>query len=117
MPSWLVSDGTLRLMALTLLPYLPNESRVYLVEEPEDGIHPKAIEGVYQSLSSVYNGQALVATHSPLFLGLAEPSQLLVFSKDSSGAVHVVEGDRRPALRDWRGQTDLSTLYAAGVLG
>jgi len=116
-PSWLVSDGTLRLMALTLLPYLPDESRVYLVEEPEDGIHPRAIEGVYQSLSSVYNGQVLVATHSPLFLGLAAPAQLLVFSKDSSGAVRIVRGDQHPALENWRGQTDLSTLYAAGVLG
>ncbi len=116
-PSWLVSDGTLRLMALTLLPYLQDESRVYLIEEPEDGIHPRAIEGVYQSLSSVYGGQVLVATHSPLFLGLADPTHLLVFSKDSTGAVHIVRGDQHPALDNWRGQADLSTLYAAGVLG
>ena len=116
-PSWLVSDGTLRLMALTLIPYLSDESRIYLIEEPENGIHPRAIEGVYQSLSSVYNGQVLVATHSPLFLALAEPAQMLVFSKDAAGAVHIARGDQHPALENWRGQTDLSTLYAAGVLG
>jgi len=87
------------------------------IEEPENSIHPRAIEGVYQSLSSVYNGQALVATHSPLFLALAASAQLLVFSKDAAGAVHIVRGDQHPALENWRGQTDLSTLYAAGVLG
>lgn len=116
-PSWLVSDGTLRLLALTLLAYLPHESGIYLIEEPENGIHPKALEGVYQSLSSVYTGQILVATHSPLFLGLAEPAQLLCFAKNPSGAVDIVSGDRHPALQSWRGDVDLSTLYAAGVLG
>ncbi len=116
-PSWLVSDGTLRLLALTLLAYLPDSSNIYLIEEPENGIHPRAVEGVFQSLSSVYRGQVLIATHSPLFLGLAEPSQLLCFAKNPSGAVDIISGDCHPALKDWRGEIDISTLYAAGVLG
>lgn len=116
-PSWLVSDGTLRLLALTLLAYLPDQLGMYLIEEPENGIHPRALEGVYQSLSSVYRGQILVATHSPLFLGLAQPSQLLCFAKTPSGAVDIVAGDQHPALKSWRGEVDLPTLYAAGVLG
>jgi hypothetical protein len=33
-PSWAASDGTLRLLALTLLAYLSDTSRVFLVEEP-----------------------------------------------------------------------------------
>jgi predicted ATPase len=116
-PSWLVSDGTLRLLALTLLAYLPDQSNIYLIEEPENGIHPKAVEGVFQSLSSVYGGQVLIATHSPLFLGLTEPSQLLCFAKNPSGAISIISGDKHPALKEWRGDVDLSTLYAAGVLG
>ncbi len=116
-PSWLVSDGTLRVLALTLLAYLPEQPRIYLIEEPENGIHPRAIEGVFQSLSSVYDGQVLVATHSPLFLSLAEPAHILCFGRTASGAVDIVSGDRHPALKHWHGQTDLQTLYAAGVLG
>lgn len=116
-PSWLVSNGTLRVLALTLLAYLPEHPRIYLIEEPENGIHPRAIEGVYQSLSSVYRGQVLVATHSPLFLSVAEPDQLLCFARTPSGAVDIIRGSQHPVLKRWRGQTDLSTLYAAGVLG
>ena len=116
-PSWLISDGTLRLLALTLLAYLPEQSNIYLIEEPENGIHPKAVEGVFQSLSSVYQGQVLIATHSPLILGLAKPAQLLCFAKNPSGAVSIVRGDQHPALRNWQGEVDLPTLYAAGVLG
>ena len=116
-PSWLLSDGTLRLLALTLLAYLPEHEGIYLIEEPENGVHPRAIEAVFQSLSSVYDGQVLIATHSPLMLGLASREQILCFARNPSGSVDVVTGLDHPRLRDWRGETDLSTLYASGVLG
>jgi predicted ATPase len=100
-----------------MLAYLPGEPAVYLIEEPEDGLHPKAIEGVFDSLSSVYGGQVIVATHSPLLVGLSAPNQLLCFSRSHRGDVEVVRGDRHPALSEWRGQVDLATLFASGVLG
>ncbi len=116
-PSWMVSDGTLRLLALTILAYLPDATGIYLVEEPENGIHPTAVEAVYQSLSSVYDGQVLVATHSPVLLAIAKPKQLLCFAKTPEGATDIVTGDEHPALRDWRGEVNLGDLFAAGVLG
>lgn len=116
-PSWMVSDGTLRLLALTLPAYLRDFRGVLLVEEPENGLHPSAIETVYQSLSSVYDGQVLLATHSPLLVGIAKPSEVLCFSNDQQGATQIVSGDRHPELSDWRGEVDLGTLFASGVLG
>jgi len=116
-PSWLVSDGTLRLLALTILAYLPSVSDVYLVEEPENGIHPTAVETIFQSLSSVYDGQVLVASHSPVLLGVAAPEQLLCFSKNREGATAIVRGDRHPALREWKGEVSLGTVFASGILG
>jgi predicted ATPase len=116
-PSWLVSDGTLRLLALTLLAYLPQPDALYLIEEPENGVHPRAVETVYTSLSSVYDAQVLCASHSPVILGLASPDDLLVFAKDKTGATDVVRGSEHPRLRDWQGDLDLGVLFAAGVLG
>ena len=116
-PSWLLSDGTLRLLALTLSAYLTKETVIYLIEEPENGIHPRAIEAMFQSLDSVYEGQVFIATHSPLVVELAGRDQLLCFAKNESGSVDIVRGNEHPRLRDWHGQVELSTLYAAGVLG
>ncbi len=116
-PSWMVSDGTLRLLALTLPAYLPGLSGVYLIEEPENGIHPRAVETMFQSLSSVYGAQILLATHSPVILSLVEPDQLLCFAKTTEGAADIVQGSDHPALKEWRGETNLSVLFAAGVLG
>ena len=117
LPSWMVSDGTLRLLALTLPAYLRDFRGILLVEEPENGVHPLAIETIYQSLSSVYDGQVLLATHCPLLVAVAKPSEVLCFSKDSEGATQIVSGDRHPRLSDWRGEVDLGTLFASGVLG
>jgi predicted ATPase len=116
-PSWVVSDGTLRLLALTLLAYIPTTHGIYLLEEPENGIHPKAVETVFQSISSIYDSQVLCASHSPVILSLARKSELLCFAKDEEGATDIVSGDDHPRLQDWREGMDLGSVFAAGVLG
>jgi hypothetical protein len=116
-PSWIASDGTLRLLALTLPAYLPDFKGIYLIEEPENGIHPSAVESVFQSLSSVYDAQILLASHSPVILSLAKAEKVLCFGKTADGATDIVAGDQHPALRDWKGEVNLSELFAAGVLG
>jgi predicted ATPase len=116
-PSWVASDGTLRLLALTLPAYLPDLKGVYLIEEPENGIHPRAVETMFQSLSSVYDAQILLATHSPVILSIAEANEVLCFAKTPEGATDIVLGSEHPALREWRGETNLGVLFAGGVLG
>ena len=116
-PSWAVSDGTLRLLALTLIAYLPDSDRVYLLEEPENGIHPLAVETVYQSLSSMWDSQVLVSSHSPELLMCAEPKNVLCFSTDEEGAAQIVRGDRHPRLAHWRSAADVDLLFASEILG
>jgi predicted ATPase len=116
-PSWMASDGTLRMLALTLPAYLEDFKGIYLIEEPENGIHPRAIETMTQSLSSVYNAQVLMATHSPVILSTVEAEQILCFAKTPEGATNIVRGSEHPALRSWKHETTLGTLFAAGVLG
>lgn len=116
-PSWTVSDGTLRLLALTLLPYLDIPDRVFLIEEPENGIHPQAVETVFQALANAGDCQILCATHSPVFLSLAEPAQILCFARSPEGATDIVRGDRHPRLSQWKREIDLGTVFAAGLLG
>ena len=116
-PSWLASDGTLRLLTLTIPAYLKDLEGTFLIEEPENGVHPRAIETVLQSLSSMYDSQVLVATHSPIALSMLEPEQVLCFAKDETGATDIVSGEEHPALCDWkRGEPDLGVLFASGIL-
>ncbi|MGV8096047.1 MAG: AAA family ATPase [Mangrovibacterium sp.] len=116
-PSWTASDGTLRLLALTLIAYIPNFNGIFLIEEPENGVHPKVMETVFQSLSSVYDAQILLATHSPVILGIAELKDILCFAKTKEGITDIVSGNQHPQLSDWQKDTSLGILFASGVLG
>ncbi|MFD4736995.1 AAA family ATPase [Streptomyces virginiae] len=117
-----LSDGTLRILALTLLPYLPADAvpGLLVTEEPENGIHPKAIETVVQSLSSLYGSQVWVSTHSPLVLAHTGLDQVLAARLNRDGSVNVIPGTEHPRMKEWRGtldDLDIGTLFAAGVLG
>ena len=115
-PSWALSEGTLRLLALTIIAYLPEGGGAYLVEEPENGIHPLAVEAVYRSLSSTYHAQVLVATHSPTLLACTEPKELLCFAK-RSGETGITRGDEHPHLAHWQSAADVGLLFASDVIG
>jgi predicted ATPase len=96
---------------------VPKLRGTYLIEEPENGIHPRAVEVVLQSLSSVYDAQVLCATHSPVVVSMAKAEQVLCFARDNSGATAIVAGNKHPGLKSWKGEVDLGTLFASGVLG
>jgi len=116
-PSIGLSDGTLRILSLTLLPYLRRQPAILVTEEPENGIHPRAIEAVLQSLSSMYDSQVWVSSHSPVVLARAKLEQLICARLTADGSVDMVPGTEHPRLKEWRGGIDLGSLFAAGVLG
>ena len=101
-PSWGLSDGTLCLMALTLLAYIPDSHpSVYLIEEPENAIHPLALETAYQSLSSAYDAQIILASHSPTLLRCVDQSELLCFARDADDGATIISGPDHPRLKHW----------------
>lgn len=112
-----LSDGTLRILTLTLLAYLPEAPQLVVTEEPENGIHPSAIEAILQSLSSLYSSQVWVSSHSPVVLAASKLDQLLCARQSSEHGVVVVNGVEHPRLKEWRGGIDLGSLFAAGILG
>ena len=116
---WSVSEGTLRFLALTLLGYLPEERGVWLIEEPENGIHPQALEAVVEALATAQNIQVLMATHSPTILDCKDyikPSNLLCFRLENGATVIETAED---LMRKWETKTlalTLGDLMAWGVL-
>ena len=117
LPAWMVSDGTLRLLAIMLVAYMVDEDQILLLEEPENGVHPLALQSVYGATSSAYGSQVIMATHSPALLSLASPEQVLCFAKGREGTVDIVRGDQHPMVREWKGEVDMNVLFAQGVFG
>lgn len=116
-PSWLVSDSTLRLTALTLPAYLADFKGTYLIEKPENGIYPLAVPAVCDSLYSLYGSQVLVVTHSPVMLNSVNTDDILCFTKDEEGSTNIFLVSDHPLLSLWNHEVDLGTLFGSGVLG
>jgi predicted ATP-dependent endonuclease of OLD family len=111
-----LSDGTLSILAHTILPYLDNTAPLMTVEEPENGIHPKAIEEVLESLGSIPKSQVWVTTHSPIAVAATSLEYLLCLEQTRTEGVVVTLGTKHPRLAHWKGTPSLATLQTAGIL-
>ena len=68
--SRIVSEGTLRVLALCALSVNPWNGTLLAIEEPENGVHPRRVELIAKMLTSLaldQGRQVVVSTHSPLF--------------------------------------------------
>jgi predicted ATPase len=68
--SRIISEGTLRVLALCAVVVNPWTGSLLAFEEPENGVHPRRIELIAQLLLSLAiegEKQVIVTTHSPLF--------------------------------------------------
>ena len=67
--SRVVSEGTLRVLALCTIALNPWSDSLLALEEPENGVHPRRIELIARLLFSLAERrQVVVTTHSPLFV-------------------------------------------------
>ncbi|MCK5524857.1 MAG: AAA family ATPase [Thiomargarita sp.] len=115
LPSSGLSDGTLSILALTILPYVTPLPQIITLEEPENGIHPSAIEAILQAIRAV-DTQIWLTTHSPIVLAHTHLEEMLCMRLKDDGGVDVISGEQHPRLKEWQGGIDLGTLFAAGVL-
>jgi len=70
--SRVISEGTLRVLALCCIAANPWPSELIAFEEPENGVQPRRIEVIADLLVSMAgqgSTQVIVTTHSPTFLG------------------------------------------------
>jgi predicted ATPase len=71
--SRIVSEGTLRVLALSALAVNPWSGSLLAFEEPENGVHPRRLELIANLLTSLcveQERQVIVTTHSPLFCSI-----------------------------------------------
>jgi predicted ATPase len=71
--SRIISEGTLRVLALCAIVVNPWGGSLLAFEEPENGVHPRRIELIADLLSSLVISQGrqlIVTTHSPLFCSM-----------------------------------------------
>ena len=87
---------------------------IVIVESPETGIHPQAIEAAAQAIGVDSTTQILTTTYSPIWVGAVSVERLRCFVKDA-GAIRIVPGLQQQ-VDDSHGQIDVPLYFAAGLL-
>ena len=106
--SRIVSEGTLRVLALSALAANPWPGSLVAFEEPENGVHPRRLELIARLLGSLAIEQGLqviVTTHSPLFC-----QQILAIQREQPQKVALL------ALRQEGGKTQCFPFEPRGPL-
>jgi predicted ATPase len=109
------SDGTLRFIALATLFLQPVELRpsVILVDEPELGLHPYAIELLAALIRQASKEtQVIVATQSSLLLDQFDPEDVLVANRVDGATT--IERLKPEPLAEWLKEYSLGQLWEKG---
>lgn len=131
--SRVISEGTLRVLALCCIAANPWPCELIAFEEPENGVQPRRIEVIADLLVSMAaqgSTQVIVTTHSPTFLGAMAarrreaPGQILLLRCAQDGrATRVEPFDPGPLFEDREfrealvGREDEGVLEAAILRG
>ena len=113
-----MSDGTLRAAAILTLLLQPKSDLpgVIILDEPELGLHPQALEmvaGLLRSASA--KSQVIVATQSQTFVDWFEPEEIItVESHEGQSRFRRLDAEH---LKDWLEDYSIGELWQRNVLG
>jgi predicted ATPase len=113
-----LSDGTLRFIALATLFLQPEQYRpsVILVDEPELGLHPYALEVLAALVRQVsVTTQVILSTQSSLLLDHFQPEDVLVADRVDGGTQ--LTRLESPLLAKWLEDYSLGQLWEKNELG
>lgn len=80
------SDGTLKMLAYLVLLYDPDPPPFIGIEEPENFLHPRLLNGLAEECRAASaHTQLLVTTHSPFFIDALGPKEVRVLWRDVRG--------------------------------
>jgi predicted ATPase len=112
---WQFSDGTIRFICLATALLQPKPPSTVVIDEPELGLHPYALEVLAQLLKeSAQRTQLIVSTQSAPLLNQFEPQQVVVVER-LEGASQFRRLEAEP-LTEWLKEYALGDLLQKNVI-
>ena len=112
---WQLSDGTIRFICLATALLQPEPPSTIVIDEPELGLHPFALEvlaGLFHEASE--RTQLIVSTQSATLLNHFEPEEVIVVDR-KDGASDFRRLDKA-ALCEWTKDFALGELWQKNVI-
>jgi predicted ATPase len=112
-----LSDGTLRFMALTTLLMQPDLPKTIIIDEPELGLHPFAINKLAAMMkqAAAKGSQVIVSTQSVGLIDNFEPEDIITVDREDDQSVF--KRLNSEDLKDWLEDYTLGELWNKNVIG
>lgn len=117
-PGWLLSTGTLRIVALLALLRHPNPPPLIVIEEIENGLDPRTIHLIVEEIRAAVDAgasQIIATTHSPYFLDLLSLEDIVLVERTANGPVFARPADQQE-LSEWSRNFGPGQLYTMSRL-
>jgi len=117
-PSYRLSDGTLRWLALLAILLNPTPAPVTCIDEPELGLHPDMLPTLADLLvDASTRTQLIVTTHSDSLIdAFTETPEVVCICEKVEGSTVIRRLDQE-RLKIWLGDYSLGKLWASGEIG
>ena len=80
------SDGTLKMLSFLTLLYAPDPPQLLGIEEPENYLHPRLLNGLVEEYSEALGlSQLMITTHSPHFVNELRSEEVWVLYRNEQG--------------------------------
>jgi predicted ATPase len=117
-PGWLLSTGTLRIVALLALLRHPTPPPLIVIEEIENGLDPRTIHLLVDEIrNAVESGrtQVILTTHSPYLLDLLDLSHIVLVDRINGEPTFTRPADQG-SLQEWAKDFSPGRLYTMDLL-
>jgi predicted ATPase len=118
-PGWMLSTGTLRVLALLALLRHPQPPPLLVIEEIENGLDPRSIHLLVEEIrTAVQSGrtQVILTTHSPYLLDLLKLEHLVLVARNEAGEPKFHRPASDANLQEWAKEFAPGRLYTMGSL-
>ena len=111
-----LSDGTLRFICLTTLLLQPNPPSLIIIDEPELGLHPAAIQLLIEMLrSAATHSQIIISTQSVEMVNHFLPEEIIVVDREKDESVFHRKSAKE--LETWLDEYSMGELWQMNVIG
>lgn len=118
LPSMLLSDGTVNIVALIIALYFETEP-LSIFEEPDKNIHPYLISRLVEMMKEASSKkQIIVTTHNPILLREAGLGNVLLLSRDKEGCSTIKKPKDSESIKIFlSNDLGLDNLFVDNLLG
>lgn len=117
LPSVLLSDGTVNIIAIIVALYFERNNDIVIIEEPEKNIHPKLANQLVTLMKDVGNRkQVIVTTHNTQLLASVELKDIVYVYRNHNMYSDIERPDKNARVKEFiKNELDIGDLLYEGL--